>query len=43
VDGHKRTLMLPPALDDYRPTGAAYEDGALTVTFDRAADAAAST
>src|SRR4051794_17261932 len=43
VDGHKRTMMLPPALDDYRPTGAAYEDGALTVTFDRAADAAAST
>jgi arsenite/tail-anchored protein-transporting ATPase len=42
VDGHKRTLMLPPALDDYRPSGAAYEDGALTVTFDRAADAAAS-
>src|SRR3954454_16154061 len=43
VDGHKRTMMLPPALDDYRPTGAAYEDGALTVTFHRAADAAPST
>ncbi|MBI5106134.1 MAG: ArsA family ATPase, partial [Solirubrobacterales bacterium] len=35
VDGHKRTLMLPPALDDYQPTGAAYADGALTVSFDR--------
>lgn len=34
VDGYKRTLMLPPALGDYRPTGAALEDGALHVTFD---------
>lgn len=34
VDGHKRTLMLPPALGDYRPTGASLEDGALHVTFD---------
>jgi arsenite-transporting ATPase len=34
VDGHKRTLMLPPALGDYRPTGASFEDGALRVTFD---------
>jgi arsenite/tail-anchored protein-transporting ATPase len=34
VDGHKRTLMLPPALDDYRPSGAAFEDGSLQVTFD---------
>jgi arsenite-transporting ATPase len=34
VDGHKRTLMLPPALGDYRPTGAAFEAGALEVTFD---------
>jgi arsenite-transporting ATPase len=34
VDGHKRTLMLPPALDDYRPAGAAFEDGSLNVTFD---------
>ncbi len=34
VDGHKRTLMLPPALGDYRPAGAAFADGALEVTFD---------
>jgi arsenite-transporting ATPase len=34
VDGHKRTLMLPPALDDYRPSAAAFEDGSLQVTFD---------
>jgi arsenite-transporting ATPase len=38
VDGHKRTLMLPAALDDYRPSGAEFADGALTVTFDRTAD-----
>ena len=35
VGGHKRTLALPPALGDYRPTGATFEDGALRVTFDR--------
>ncbi|MEA2254098.1 MAG: arsenite/tail-anchored protein-transporting ATPase [Solirubrobacteraceae bacterium] len=34
VDGQKRTLMLPPALGDYRPTGASLRDGALHVTFD---------
>jgi arsenite-transporting ATPase len=34
VDGHKRTLMLPPALGDFRPAGAAFEDGCLQVTFD---------
>ena len=34
VDGHKRTLMLPPALGDYQPRGAALRDGALQVTFD---------
>jgi arsenite/tail-anchored protein-transporting ATPase len=34
VDGHKRTLMLPPALADYQPAGAAFEDGVLTVSFD---------
>jgi arsenite-transporting ATPase len=36
VDGHKRTMLLPPALDDFAPTGAAFADGALVVTFDRA-------
>jgi arsenite-transporting ATPase len=35
VDGHKRTMLLPPALDGFEPSGAAFEDGALTVTFDR--------
>jgi len=34
VDGHKRTLMLPPALSDFRPSRAAFEDGSLQVTFD---------
>ena len=34
VDGQKRTLALPPALGDYRPTGATLRDGALHVTFD---------
>lgn len=34
VDGHTRTVLLPPALQDYRPSGAALADGALTVTFD---------
>ena len=34
VDGHKRTLMLPPALGAYRPTGASFHDGTLHVTFD---------
>jgi arsenite-transporting ATPase len=33
VDGHKRTMLLPPALDDLHPTGAAFEDGVLVVTF----------
>jgi arsenite/tail-anchored protein-transporting ATPase len=34
VDGHKRTLMLPPALGDYRPTGASFDGASLHVTFD---------
>ena len=34
VDGQKRTLALPAALGDYRPTGATLRDGALHVTFD---------
>jgi arsenite/tail-anchored protein-transporting ATPase len=34
VDGQKRTLMLPPALGDYRPTGASFDGAALHVTFD---------
>jgi arsenite-transporting ATPase len=39
VDGQKRTLMLPPALGDYRPAGAEFEDGALKVRFDAPATA----
>jgi arsenite/tail-anchored protein-transporting ATPase len=40
VDGHKRTMLLPPALDDLEPAGAAFEDGALLITFEpRAATA----
>jgi arsenite-transporting ATPase len=33
ADGCKRTLLLPPALDDYRPTGASFTDGVLQVSF----------
>ncbi|MCW3016685.1 MAG: ArsA family ATPase [Solirubrobacterales bacterium] len=38
VDDHKRTLLLPPALADYRPSGAMLQDGALHITFDPPAD-----
>ncbi|MFL5819264.1 MAG: ArsA family ATPase [Solirubrobacteraceae bacterium] len=34
VDGHKRTIMLPPALAEYRPAHAAFADGVLQVTLD---------
>ena len=34
IDLHKRTLMLPPALGYYRPSGARFADGALQLTFD---------
>jgi arsenite/tail-anchored protein-transporting ATPase len=33
VDGHKLIMLLPPALDDLEPTGAAFADGALTISF----------
>ncbi|MEA2267363.1 MAG: arsenite/tail-anchored protein-transporting ATPase [Solirubrobacteraceae bacterium] len=33
VDGHKRTIMLPPGLGEFRPTGAAFDGGALEVRF----------
>jgi arsenite/tail-anchored protein-transporting ATPase len=36
VDGHKRTLMLPPALAGHKPSGATLRDGALEVTFTHA-------
>ncbi len=35
VNGSRRTLALPPALADYRPTGADLTDGVLHVMFDR--------
>ncbi len=34
VDGQKRTIMLPPALADWRATAARFHDGALQVTLD---------
>ncbi len=34
VDGHKRTIMLPPAMGAFRPRHASFEAGALEVTFD---------
>jgi len=40
VDGQKRTIMLPPALAEYRPTEARFADGALQVTLDDARRAA---
>src|SRR3954470_9877836 len=36
VDGHKRTLILPPALAGHRAAGATLRDGALEVTFTHA-------
>src|SRR4051794_17038850 len=36
VGGHKRTLMLPPALAGHRPAGATLRDGSLEVTFTHA-------
>jgi arsenite-transporting ATPase len=33
VGAAKRSLLLPPALTDYVPTGAAFDDGVLQVTF----------
>jgi arsenite-transporting ATPase len=34
VDGHKRTVVLPPALAGYRAAGASFADGALELRFD---------
>jgi arsenite/tail-anchored protein-transporting ATPase len=33
VDGHKRMVMLPPALAGFEPRGARFEDGVLEVSF----------
>ncbi|HEX2085426.1 MAG TPA: TRC40/GET3/ArsA family transport-energizing ATPase [Solirubrobacteraceae bacterium] len=40
VGGQKRTIMLPPALSGYRPSGAQFHDGDLTITFDALPDPA---
>jgi arsenite/tail-anchored protein-transporting ATPase len=37
VAEHKRNIILPPALAPYRPQGARFDNGALTVTFERPA------
>jgi arsenite-transporting ATPase len=37
VAEHKRNIILPPALAPFRPQGAKFDDGALTVTFERPA------
>ena len=33
VDGHKRNIILPPAMAAFQPTTATFEDDALEVTF----------
>jgi arsenite/tail-anchored protein-transporting ATPase len=33
VDGHKRTILLPPALAPYRPSSASFSEGSLLVSF----------
>jgi arsenite/tail-anchored protein-transporting ATPase len=33
VDGHKRTIMLPPSLAEHRAAGAKLSDGALLISF----------
>src|SRR3954466_2756340 len=38
VGGQKRTIILPPSLSAYRPRSAQFEDGALSVRFERAED-----
>jgi arsenite-transporting ATPase len=38
VGGQKRTIILPPAMSAYAASGARFEDGALEIFFERAAD-----
>jgi arsenite/tail-anchored protein-transporting ATPase len=38
VGTQKRTIILPPTMAAYRPRGAQFEDGALSVRFERASD-----
>ncbi|MBA2629642.1 MAG: ArsA family ATPase [Thermoleophilaceae bacterium] len=39
VGATKRTIILPPAMSTYATSGAKFEDGALRITFQKAADA----
>jgi arsenite-transporting ATPase len=34
VGGEKRTIILPSALSDLRPSGASFDEGTLKVTFE---------
>jgi arsenite-transporting ATPase len=38
VGAQKRTIILPPTMAAYRPRGAQFEDGALSVRFERTSD-----
>jgi arsenite-transporting ATPase len=38
VGGQKRTIILPAAMAAYRPRSAQFEDGALSVTFEKGED-----
>ena len=38
VGGQKRTIVLPGAMAAYRPESAQFEDGALSVTFQKDED-----
>jgi arsenite-transporting ATPase len=38
VGPQKRTIILPPTMAAYRPQGAQFEDGALSVRFERTSD-----
>jgi|SRR5579884_2505074 len=35
IPGQRRTIVLPPSLGNYRPSGARFEDGHLEVSFER--------
>ncbi|HEX8082934.1 MAG TPA: TRC40/GET3/ArsA family transport-energizing ATPase [Solirubrobacteraceae bacterium] len=42
VGAHKRTILLPPALSGYRPSGARFDDGeVLVISFDAPVEAVA--
>ena len=38
VGGQKRTIVLPPTMAAYRPSSARFDDGALSVTFEKDGD-----